>query len=193
MAPLIGLYSPAPACGKSTLANGMAVFGWRTVKFAAPLKAMLTALLREVGESEAVIQQAIEGSLKNTPLFALAGATPRHAMQTLGTQWGRDQISDDLWVRLFVLRVERLRASGVPVICDDMRFPNEAETIRSMGGKIVRIERPGFADTSGHASEGALEGIEFDLVVNNDARCATSFIVEWAARVSEFGYQKEAA
>jgi hypothetical protein len=188
MAPLIGLYSPAPGCGKSTLANGMAGFGWRCVKFAAPLKAMLAALMREAGEDEATIADAIEGRLKEAPLQALAGATPRRAMQTLGTEWGRGCIAEDLWVRLFLLRAQRHRAAGAPVVCDDMRFANEAEAIRGAGGLLIRVDRPGVEPAGGHASEGGLAGFDFDLVVRNDAPTAISFALDWAPRVSAFGY-----
>jgi hypothetical protein len=188
MAPLIGLYSPAPGCGKTTLAAGMRGFGWQTVKFAGPLKAMLAALLREVGEGEAAIGAAIEGGLKQSPMDALAGRTPRHAMQTLGTEWGREAMAQDLWVRAFVLASGRLRAAGTPVVCDDMRFPNEAQAIRGAGGLLVRIDRPGCDTPAGHASEGALNGWHFDLTVTNDAASAIAFALDWSPRLSAFAY-----
>ena len=86
MAPLIGLYSPAPGSGKSTLAAAMFGHGWRVVKFAAPLKAMVAALLSKAGESTDVIERALEGDLKAQPMEALAGRSPRYTMQTLGTE-----------------------------------------------------------------------------------------------------------
>jgi hypothetical protein len=149
---------------------------------------MLSALLREAGEHEATIAEAIEGGLKESPMQALAGATPRRAMQTLGTEWGRGCIAPDLWVRLFLLRAERHRAAGAPVVCDDMRFANEAEAIRGAGGLLVRVDRPGVAPAAGHASEGGLAGVDFDLVVSNDAPTAISFALDWAPRASAFGY-----
>jgi hypothetical protein len=49
--------------------------------------------------------------------------------------------------------VDRLPA-GQPVVCDDCRFPNEADTIRAAGGYIVRVERPGAGKgAAGHSSE----------------------------------------
>jgi hypothetical protein len=68
--------------GKSTLADILACeHGFTVVKFAGPLKAMLRAL--------GLDEREIEGDLKEQPCQLLAGHTPRRAMQTLGTEWGR--------------------------------------------------------------------------------------------------------
>lgn len=185
LAPLVGLYSPAPGSGKTTLAAAMHGLGWRTVKFAGPLKAMLRAMLAEVGEDAAAIERMVEGDLKETPAPALAGRTPRHAMQTLGTEWGRECVAPDLWVRLFLRSAFLLRERGIPVVCDDMRFANEAATIRQAGGLLVKLVRPGAAGRpGGHASEGALCGLGFDLTVTNDHASAAALGRAEAPRVS---------
>lgn len=189
MAPLLGFYSPAPGSGKSTLAAAMAGHGWQVVKFAAPLKAMVAALLREAGEAEDIIARALEGDLKSVPMEALAGRTPRHTMQTLGTEWGRGAMASDIWVRLAIMRANRLRAAGVAVIIDDMRFENEAQAVLDAGGKLVRITRPGVASLVGHASEGALDGRAFDMEVANTQACALAFGLHWAGPVSAFGWR----
>jgi hypothetical protein len=54
------------------------------------------------------------------------------------------------------------------VVVDDVRFPNEAQLIKSMGGQLWRIERPGLTDATGHSSEGGLADWEFDRVIVND-------------------------
>ena len=189
MAPLIGLYSPAPGSGKSTLAEAMAGHGWRVVKFAAPLKAMVAALLREAGEGDDVIARALEGDLKAQPLEALAGRTARYTMQTLGTEWGRGAMASDIWVRLAIMRANRLRAAGVAVIVDDMRFENEAQAIRDAGGKLVRITRPDAARLAGHASEGGLDDWHFDMEVTNTQASGLAFGLHWAGPVSAFGWR----
>ena len=189
MAPLIGLYSPAPGSGKSTLAGAMFGHGWRVVKFAAPLKAMVAALLIEAGEPVDVVERAIEGDLKSQPMEALAGRTPRYTMQTLGTEWGRGAMASDIWVRLAIMRANRLRAAGVAVIVDDMRFENEARAIQEVGGKLVRILRPDAARLAGHASEGALDGFRFDMEVSNTQASGLAFGLHWASPVSAFGWR----
>lgn len=130
--------------GKSTAALHLVKrHGWQRRRFAGPLKAMMAAL----GLSE----QEIEGHLKETPCPLLCGRTPRYAMQTIGTEWGRDTIGEDLWIHAFRAA---LPASG-NIVVDDCRFANEAAAVRAAGGHIVRIVRPGAgAGAAGHSSEG---------------------------------------
>ena len=40
---------------------------------------------------------------------------------------------------------------------DDVRFLNEAEHIKSLGGEVWYIERPGMKSDGSHKSDGALE------------------------------------
>ena len=114
------------------------------MRFADPLKAMLLAL----GATEA----EIDGLAKETPSPHLCGKTPRHAMQTLGTEWGRQMIGISLWVDAWARRADALLADGGSVVVDDVRFPDEIEAIRARGGRIYWIERGPVAPPT-HASE----------------------------------------
>lgn len=132
--------------GKSTAALHLEKnHGFARVRFAGPLKAMLAAL--------GCTHEEIDGSHKEFPCNLLGGKTPRHAMQTLGTEWGRELIANDLWIRAWKAAVDRLPA-GVPVVVDDCRFPNEAEVVKAAGGLIIHVNRPGAgAGAAGHISE----------------------------------------
>ena len=142
--PVIALTGLAGS-GKSTARKYLVEkHGYKLVKFAGPLKDML----RAIGLSEA----QIEGELKETPCEWLQGKTPRHAMQTLGTQWGRDCIGLAFWIELWVRRVNLIVAAGGRVVVDDCRFPNEAEEVRKLGGVVWRlVGRGGIAGA--HESE----------------------------------------
>lgn len=131
--------------GKSTAAMHLVNHrGFERVRFAGPLKAMMAALGCTAAE--------IDGDRKELPCHLLGGKTPRWAMQTIGTEWGRKLIDSELWVRAWRAAVDRLPA-GTPVVVDDCRFPNEAEAIRAAGGLLVRIERAGAGTASTHKSE----------------------------------------
>lgn len=132
--------------GKSTAAKYLVEHhGFTRVRFAGPLKDMMRAL----GLTEA----EIEGDRKETPCDLLGGKTPRFAMQTIGTEWGRDIVAQDLWIRAFNASLAKVPA-GVPVVVDDARFPNEADAIVAAGGVLVRIVRPGAGSgAAGHSSE----------------------------------------
>ena len=94
-------------------------------------------------------REQVDGVLKETPSHLLCGATPRRAMQTLGTEWGRNMIGPDVWVRLTMHRVDELLASGVNVIIDDVRFDNEAEAIRERDGQLITLSRGPTPATAG--------------------------------------------
>lgn len=187
--PLVGLYSPAPASGKTTLAQHLYPYGWKTLKFAGPLKGMLVELLVRAGVDDKTILRMLDGDLKETPHPALAGRTPRYALQTLGTEWGRDMMAPDFWVRQFLIAQDTARHIGMAVVCDDMRFPNEAQAIKDAGGLLVKIIRPDAETHSTHASEGGLDGWAFDLVLYNTKSTAKEWGALAADDISEFtGY-----
>lgn len=125
--------------------------------FADPIKAMMRAL----GLSE---REITSSSLKEKPCDVLCGKTPRQAMQWIGTELGRNLIGQDLWVRVWA----REAAKWPNVVCDDVRFPNEVDTIHRAGGVVVRIERASAGSTSGasHASEHQV--LEADRVIRSE-------------------------
>lgn len=63
----------------------------------------------------------------------------RKLLQWLGTDWGRSTISESLWVDIWKSSAAKAIAAGYTVICDDVRFDNEAETIKSLNGTIINI------------------------------------------------------
>ncbi|NHR07629.1 ATP-binding protein [Chromobacterium haemolyticum] len=152
----------AAGAGKSTIAAELVErHGYTVIKFAGPLKSMMRAL----GLSE----DEIEGRLKEVPCELLGGATPRHAMQTLGTEWGRQLIHADLWVSAWRRAVQRVLAAGGRVVVDDCRFINELGAVLEMNGAVVRLERAGSGTACVHSSETSLSGIELPTVTNDAA------------------------
>jgi len=123
------------------------------ISLADPLKAMLKVLTSD--------------SDKNVPQLSLCGKTLRYALQTLGTEWGRNMIGENLWVEHARQRIRCLlednwvQPSNTNLVTiDDVRFDGEAEMVRNMGGIIIHIRRPGI-DKMSHASE---QGIDPALV-----------------------------
>lgn len=127
--------------GKSTIAEHLiARHGFERGKFAAGLKLMIRSLLRYRGADEDLIDRMIEGDLKEVPSPLLNGRSPRHAMITLGGEWGRDLMDRDLWVDT---EIGAVTARNVPaLVFDDVRHPNEVAAIYRLGGAIWRVERP---------------------------------------------------
>ena len=67
---------------------------------------MLRKLLACPGADAGMIRRMIDGDLKEAPTPLFEGRTPRHAMQTLGTEWGRDRIGRDLRANAALARCE---------------------------------------------------------------------------------------
>jgi hypothetical protein len=163
---LIGLYSPAAQSGKSTVAAHLAQRDYRIIPFAGPLKAMLRTFLLQLGYGP----DAIDSYLTTGKEDILPGivCSPRHLLRTLGTEWGRTCVHPNVWLLCWQSTATRYLQSGTPVVCDDVRFLNEANLIRSLGGELWRIDRPGTERTTEHASEGGLDDYPFDRVLLND-------------------------
>jgi hypothetical protein len=88
----------------------------------------------------------------------------RPLMQRFGTEVGRDMFGDSFWVDQAMRQIP----DGAKVVFTDVRFPNEAEAIRAIGGEIWRIDRPGISAANAHPSEHALDKYEFDARITND-------------------------
>lgn len=150
---IIGFTGPI-GCGKSFAARHLVNnHGFTVHKMAGPLKSMMRAI--------GLADEHIEGRLKEVPCDLLCGKTPRHAMQTIGAEWGRDLIGGELWVNLW-------RASLPPgrVVCDDIRYQNEAAMVRAVGGLVVEVRREGIGMHGAHQSE-RFDGIVADRVIHN--------------------------
>lgn len=152
--------------GKDTAAQVLIERGFTQVRFASPLKEMLRTLLRYQGLDEETIHRMIEGDLKEQPCEYLRGQSPRHAMVTLGTEWGRDLIGGDLWCETFAYAIEAFDN----VVCTDLRFLNEEEVIRRYEGVIIRIVNPWVSTDPGdnHSSETEQDYICPDVTIVND-------------------------
>lgn len=159
MSPIIIGLCGHKGCGKSTVAkyimhtNDAASI----VKFADSLKDML----RVVGLTEA----QIEGPEKETPSALLQNKTPRLAMQTLGTEWGRDTLGENIWADIWANRVKNL--SGI-VLVDDVRFENEIERIEQLGGATFWLTRGSiYEGNDAHPSENSISADHCDFVIEN--------------------------
>jgi hypothetical protein len=158
---IVGLAGRARS-GKDTVANILRVERrFVQLSFAAPMRRFVANLL---GCHVADLEQ-----IKEDPHELLGGKTPRFAMQTLGTEWGRDTIAGDLWIRCCLAAARREAQCGHDVVISDVRFENEAAAIRAAGGVVWHISRPGAAIAeSAHRSEAGLAAAPQDETIVND-------------------------
>lgn len=150
--------------GKDTAAAVLEPKGFARLSFAQPIKSMLGVFLGNQGLDPHTVVSMLEGDLKEEPSPYLQGQSPRYAMQTLGTEWGRNLLGGEIWVRALINRAHLYEN----VVISDVRFPNEVAAVQYAGGKVYRISRPGLSVVDDHASENQIDHLLVDGQILND-------------------------
>lgn len=161
--------------GKSTLVAHNLRVGLRpaqVVSFASPIKKALHAM----GVPWAALINAED---KNFPLGLFCGKTGRQLQQSLGTEWGRDMVGPDLWIRLANDAVTKNWGYELNVIIDDVRFDDEAKYIKDNGGIIIHVVRANHKGLDMHRSEAGINPTFIDMEFVNDG--------DWDAMVDRIG------
>jgi len=162
---MIGLVGKAKS-GKSSVAKILVdEFGYEVFPMAGPIRKAIQSAFPFVtgyhlgGGKEEVIPEL--------------GHTGRHMLQQMGHDWGRERIGLETWIKANEAHIKNNNVDFRNVVVDDVRYDNECEWIKSHGGYIIGVDRPGLEDGQAswrdHPSEG---GIKEDL------------IDEWIANIS---------
>lgn len=93
----------------------------------------------------------------------------RRLLQVFGTELARNLFGEDVWVEQARSTIEHLMGLGLDVVVTGIRYPNEAEMIRSLGGRAWWIVRPTDEPESHHASENSVDSGDFDIALLNFA------------------------
>ena len=164
---LIGLCGAAGA-GKDTVAGLLEdARGPRIqrIAFADPLYKAVAAITGLTVEKlqDRVVKEAV---------IPWLGKSPRHLLQTLGTEWGRGMVRQDIWVCIALERARAVLDRGDSVVITDVRFDNEAQAILEAGGEVWKVIRPGWKcladDAEKHASEAGVDDRFVSRIVVND-------------------------
>ncbi len=155
MKKLIGLAGPARV-GKSTVAEILCNrFNFEERAYADPLKRSLMELTG-LGKDYFYDQDF------KHEFHPLIGMSPRMLMQLFGTEFVRNTIRKDFWVER--MRWDLKRSYGNQVI-SDVRFDDEADLIRDLGGTVIILSRDGFAHNAEHLSEAGITKRDGDLPI----------------------------
>jgi hypothetical protein len=157
---LIGLTGKARA-GKDSAGAVFKNMAYTTDSFAGPIREMVGGI---------VGMTPVELDRRKEQVVPWLGKSPRQMMQTLGTEWGREMVHTDLWLRRAQAAWARngdddFLTEGL--VITDVRFQNEADWIRSVG-TLIHIHRPGVEAVAPHASEAGIPVAGADLIIHND-------------------------
>lgn len=166
---LVGVHGPLDG-GKDTVANYLqAKFPdkFSRYAFAGPIKQacmIMFGFTKEQMEDRA-LKEAVD------PFWGFA---PRKAMQLLGTEYGRDMLRKDVWIRRAEMEIIKNQKAGRGVIITDVRFENEAEWLRAQpGAMLIYLKVPDLQQDERyqHASEAGIKFVDdFDKLVVNDKK-----------------------
>lgn len=145
-------------------------YGFIHYKFASAIKT-------SVGSIFLWDDEWINGEFKET-IDPRWGISPREAQQAIGTELFRERlpeifpkfnkcIGNNIWVQRFKYFYEGLPKTA-NVVVSDIRFLNEAESIKALGGIIVRVDRKGLVSIDPHPSEMEMGRIQPNIILENN-------------------------
>lgn len=155
---IIGLTGYAQS-GKDTVADILVKnYGFVRLAFADKIREFLYSVNPMVGGEPLQIKVDVEGweQAKKHPEV-------RRLLQVTGTS-ARKLFGERFWIDQTLRHV----AGNTKVVVSDVRFTNEANTLKINGGQLWRVQRVGVGAVNGHVSETELDGYPVDQVFANN-------------------------
>lgn len=145
--------------GKDTSADYLVRrYGFTKYAFAGPLK----GFCRDIFDLDHVQLYGVKRDVKD----ARYDLTPRQLMQKFGSDFLRDMIDRDFWIKFFVRWAQKQQR---PIVVSDVRFQNELDIIKSLGGHVIKLERKdaGHISDDPHSSECVDSLKNIDVIIEN--------------------------
>jgi len=146
--------------------------------FAWKLKQICFELYAWDGMREPELYETKEGEpLRDLPLPTI-GKTPVQIWIDMGTPAVREKVYIDTWID-YLLNTDH----GVDVlVVPDVRFENEVAAIRKLGGKIIKVVRPGYGPRKSVADRALLGFYGWDFVAGGSGQM--SELQQWGSMLS---------
>lgn len=166
--------------GKDTLGNYyVEKYGYIRLAFADALK-------KGCAEIFGFSDEQLYGNLKETA-DDFWKITPRTVLQYVGTDLFREQlnvimpeIGQNIWTKVVEKKISDIRKVN-PNACfviTDVRFPNECDLVRKLGGVVVRVKRDSVNNTiDTHQSEIEIENLQVHFEIKNNGEKSELFSI----------------
>jgi len=164
---LIGIHGPLNG-GKDTVADYLTLrdVSLEKYEFARPIKKACQVLFgfTHAQLNDRKLKEAVD------PFW---GFPPRKVMQLLGTEFARNMLRDDVWIKRAELEHLKNLKSGKRTIISDVRFQNEADWVRAQPNSLLiylvvpELERD---EKYLHASEAGITSVPGDILITNDKK-----------------------
>lgn len=124
------------------------------------------------------INTIVKYNLNRNDVYNIKPPSVRNILQREGTENGRDKLGSDIWIRYLSEWMFILEEKGITdFVITDCRFQNEVNWIKTMNGKIIRVELDNLesiyesnvnTETKNHISETELDNYNtWDLFLLN--------------------------
>lgn len=128
--------------GKGTAGDILSEIGFRKESFAGPVKDAVSVIFgwdRELLEGDTVESREFreQKDLWWSEKFGFT-VTPRLMLQQIGTECTRKVIHDSIWISAFE---KRIRETKDHIVITDVRFNNEIDFVKSLGGTLIQVKR----------------------------------------------------
>lgn len=160
---IIGLTGYAQV-GKDTVAKILVEkYGYKRIAFADPLRDVLydtNPMIDSIAGEPVLLQPFV-----NKYGWEEAKKSPRvrQYLQRLGLSI-REHIDQSVWINKAISEI----GSNTAVVITDVRFINEAEVIKLMGGQIWKVVRNGINPINSHISETEMSNYSPDRIIVNE-------------------------
>lgn len=128
--------------GKDSVSRIFIEEGYGKISFADSLKDSVASVFdfdREVVEGVGAKNRKLRETVDQwwSDKLGIPDFTPRKALQIMGTDIMRNHLNDDIWVNNTMRRASKMDNC----IISDVRFINEAKSIKDAGGILIRVQR----------------------------------------------------
>lgn len=89
--------------------------------------------------------------------------SPREILQKVGTDLFRKHFDQEFWVKLMENKIQNklVKYPDMNIVCSDVRFQNEADLVKKLGGKIIFIDRFDSIQDTHEAEQCNISNIDF--------------------------------
>jgi len=152
MNPIIGFHGPIGS-GKDTLANMLIHrLSGHKLKFADPLYAACQAI-------DPIINPFMTHASKDFPLLGNPSlGTRRNLLEKMGTEFFRNIIHPEFFLLYLASTIDSIKQfdPDTLIVISDVRFDNEADKLRELGGHIIHLIPDWPCARTGHASDAGI-------------------------------------
>lgn len=158
---IIGIVGEAKT-GKSTIANFLvSEHKFTEFTFAEPIKQIAEIFFY----TKEQLYHSQEAKVVPHPFW---GDSARDFMQKVGTELFRNHFDPSVWLRHLQYRLKNTTCDRI--VITDVRYANEADLVKEMGGILVKCTRTTDVDEKHrkHSSESGVRELPYDYLIDND-------------------------